>query len=90
MADEHSMHPGRALTGGTSTARTFDLHEKSLWEENRNEDNVAARTFTNMEEMSTLVKKDLWSSLEGASRIARAPPHHEGGANVQCAGKATR
>jgi hypothetical protein len=40
--DEQSMHLGRALTGRTSTARIFYLHKKSLWEEDGNEDNMAA------------------------------------------------
>jgi hypothetical protein len=90
MANEHSMHLGLALTGGTSTARTFDLHEKSLWEEDGNKDNVSAPDVQ-------YHGGDVNPSEEGLVRLPlrglennTCAPNREGGGNVQHAGKATR
>jgi hypothetical protein len=90
MTDEYPIHLGRASTGGTSTARILSFTRNHL-EEDGNEDNVVAWTFTNVEEMSTLVKEELVRlPLRSLENSTCAPSSRGGGVNVQCAGKATR
>ncbi len=93
------QHDGRAFyKSGTSFNRRdehckdFDLHKKSLWEEDGNKDNVTAPDIHQR-------GGDVNPSEEGLERLllrglekSECAPHHEGGggANMQRAGKATR
>jgi hypothetical protein len=59
MTDEHSIHLGQALTGGTITARILIFSRNYFEKRVRTRTTWRAQTVTNVEEMSTLVKKDL-------------------------------
>jgi hypothetical protein len=105
--NEQIRHDRRAsYTSGKSfnsrdKYKDLDLHERSLREEDGNEDNMAAPDVhqrgdvnpyqqISSSDVSTWVKEGLVRLPLRALRIMRAPPHHKGEANVQHAGKVTR